>query len=57
MKDLMSWAKTNSVDYYYFEAFDESWKDEGGCGAHWRIWGTDANLKPEYSAVLNPSGQ
>jgi exo-beta-1,3-glucanase (GH17 family) len=55
LKDFMNWAKTKNVDYYYFEAFDESWKVEGGCGPHWGLWGTDANLKPEYSAVLNPT--
>ena len=54
LKDFMAWAKTNNVDYYYFESFDESWKDEGGCGAHWGLWTTGATLKPEISAVLNP---
>ena len=57
LKDFMAWAKTKGVDYYYFEAFDESWKVEGGCGPHWGLWGTDATLKPEYSAVLNPPAQ
>ncbi len=55
LNDFMDWAESKNVDYYYFEAFDESWKAEGGCGAHWGLWGTDANLKPEYSAVLNPA--
>lgn len=54
LREFIDWANRNGVEYYYFEAFDESWKEEGGCGAHWGLWGTDANLKPEYSAVLNP---
>jgi len=57
LKDFMAWASSNHVDYYYFESFDESWKDEGGCGAHWGLWTTGAMLKPEISAVLNPSAQ
>lgn len=48
------WAAANGVEYFYFEAFDESWKGEGGCGPHWGIWTTSATLKPEYAAVLKP---
>lgn len=48
------WANTNSVEYYYFEAFDESWKSENGTGAHWGLWTTGASLKPEYAAVMKP---
>ncbi|MFH1149737.1 MAG: glycosyl hydrolase family 17 protein [Actinomycetota bacterium] len=54
LSEFMDWAEANNVEYFYFEAFDESWKDEGGCGPHWGLWDTNAVLKPAYSAVLNP---
>lgn len=54
LSEFVSWARANGVEYFYFEAFDESWKDEGGCGAHWGIWGTDGKMKPAYSSVLKP---
>jgi exo-beta-1,3-glucanase (GH17 family) len=43
-----TWARTNNVPYFYFEAFDESWKAkyEGPQGACWGIWDKDGNLKP-----------
>ena len=54
LNDFAQWATTNSVEYFYFEAFDESWKTEGGCGPHWGLWTTAASLKPEYASVLKP---
>jgi exo-beta-1,3-glucanase (GH17 family) len=43
------------ADYYYFEAFDESWKAayEGPQGAHWGSWTQDGTLKPGMQAVFD----
>ncbi len=53
--DFVSWAHANDVDYFYFEAFDESWKAayEGPQGAHWGIWDKDGMLKSEMERVFN----
>ena len=45
--NVVSWARANDVDIFYFEAFDERWKvrHEGPQGACWGIWDEDGNLK------------
>jgi exo-beta-1,3-glucanase (GH17 family) len=45
--NFVSWARTEEVSYFIFEAFDESWKAlyEGPQGAHWGMWYKDGNLK------------
>ena len=47
-KSFIAWAHANKVPYFYFEAFDESWKAkyEGVQGAHWGIWDKEGHLKP-----------
>ncbi len=37
---FVSWAKIKQVKYFYFEAFDETWKlaHEGTRGIHWGLW-------------------
>ena len=54
---FVTWATTNNVSYFYFEAFDENWKAayEGPQGAHWGIWDTNGVMKPGMGAVF--SGQ
>lgn len=48
-QDFTTWAAENKVPYYYFEAFDESWKAayEKEYGAFWGIW--DKNGKPKWN--------
>jgi exo-beta-1,3-glucanase (GH17 family) len=45
--NLVSWARAENVNYFIFEAFDETWKAnyEGPQGAHWGLWDKDGNLK------------
>ncbi|PAV14145.1 hypothetical protein ASJ81_15465 [Methanosarcina spelaei] len=52
--DFVSWARNNSIQYFYFEAFDETWKsvNEGPQGAHWGVWDKDGNMKPGMEKVL-----
>lgn len=54
LSNFMAWAQTNQIRYFYFEAFDEPWKAsrEGGVGAHWGIWDSDAKLKPGMEDVI-----
>src|SRR5659263_279349 len=53
--NFVSWARANNVPYFYFEAFDESWKEknEGPQGACWGIWDKDGNLKPGMQDVFD----
>ncbi len=46
-KNFVSWAKASKTEFFYFEAFDETWKagKEGPQGAHWGIWDKDGKLK------------
>ena len=52
--NFVSWARANDVPYFYFEAFDESWKAayEGSQGKHWGVWDKDGNLKPGMERVF-----
>ncbi len=53
--NFVSWARAKSVNYFYFEAFDESWKAqyEGPQGAHWGILDKDGSLKAGFARVFN----
>lgn len=56
--NFVSWAKANSVDYFYFEAFDEEWKANDGkanleAEAHWGIWDKYGNFKDAMKRVFN----
>jgi len=52
--DFVSWARKNNIQYFYFEAFDETWKSvhEGTQGAYWGIWDKDGNMKPGMEKVF-----
>jgi exo-beta-1,3-glucanase (GH17 family) len=54
LDEFMEWAYDRGVEYFYFEAFDELWKDarEGSCGSHWGLWTVDETLKPEVAGVI-----
>jgi exo-beta-1,3-glucanase (GH17 family) len=54
LKEFMQWAYNHNVEYFYFEAFDELWKDsrEGSCGSHWGLWTVDEALKPGIDSVI-----
>lgn len=41
------WAKSNSIELFYFSSFDESWKiaQEGTVGTAWGIWDKNEKLK------------
>lgn len=52
--NFVSWAKSENIQYFYFEAFDEPWKAnyEGPQGAHWGVWDKNGNLKPGMERVF-----
>jgi len=53
--NFISWAEANSVKYFYFEAFDETWKAqyEGPQGAHWGVWNKEGVMKPGMQSVFD----
>ncbi|MDS4025961.1 MAG: glycosyl hydrolase family 17 protein [Candidatus Contendobacter sp.] len=53
--NFVSWARANAVDYFYFEAFDESWKATpiNPQEAHWGVWDQGGALKPGMQAVFD----
>ncbi len=53
--NFVSWARANNVGYFYFSAFDETWKAnyEGPQGAHWGLWTKDGILKPGMQSVFD----
>lgn len=55
LSEFTSWARSNGVRYFYFEAFDEPWKSraEGSVGGHWGLWDRDGYLKQYTRSVLN----
>jgi exo-beta-1,3-glucanase (GH17 family) len=64
LHDATNWTHADGIPYFYFEAFDESWKaaeSEGTVGAHWGIWNEVLELKPgrlplQATPVLIPGG-
>lgn len=52
---FVSWARSENIKYFYFEAFDEPWKAkyDGPQGAHWGIWDDKRILKPGMIRVFN----
>ena len=57
--DSLAWATANDVPMFYFEAFDEKWKEEPPVGptpfrveSHWGVWYSDGTVKiPEPSSL------
>jgi exo-beta-1,3-glucanase (GH17 family) len=54
LQAFLLWAKQNNVNYFYFSAFDASWKseDEGPQGACWGILSEQRLMKPQVDEVL-----
>ena len=48
-----TWAQSNNVNIFYFEAYDEAWKvaSEGPQGAHWGIRNSTGTLKEGMNLV------
>lgn len=47
LTDFVAMAEGNSIDYFYFEIFDEKWKSkfEGEAGSNWGIYLSNGSLK------------
>ena len=52
---FLSAAERHGIEFYYFDAFDEMWKREGGVGSHWGYTYADRTGKHEVQNVLIPA--
>ena len=55
VEDFVAWTAANDVQYFYFEAFDESWKcggNEGDVGCHWGLFTEERWPKPAIGLSL-----
>jgi exo-beta-1,3-glucanase (GH17 family) len=59
LSDFIHMAKTNKIDYFYFEIFDEKWKRklEGEAGSHWGLYFSDGTPKPYLIDFMPESAQ
>lgn len=52
MEDFLKLAKEERISFYYFEAFDEKWKEEpNGVGPHWGFYYTNRTAKHSIDSV------
>jgi exo-beta-1,3-glucanase (GH17 family) len=57
-EELSSWAQTNNITVFFFEAFDEPWKGEGTEG-HWGLFSVHRKAKiamQQWYPDLMPTG-
>ncbi|GEM_PF-1686129 len=57
-RNFVSWARSNNIDYFYFEAFDSVWKASypqqyPAVESHWGIWDGSDNLKYGMDQVFS----
>ncbi|MFT3892762.1 MAG: glycosyl hydrolase family 17 protein [Anaerolineales bacterium] len=52
-KEFLTLALSDNVDFYYFDAFDEMWKTEGGVGPHWGILNANRVFKSDIQSVIS----
>lgn len=57
IKELMSKASEQGIDFFLFEAFDESWKRavEGEVGAHWGFYDSQRKQKHDFDSLYAKS--
>jgi exo-beta-1,3-glucanase (GH17 family) len=51
-KEFLTLALSDKVDFYYFDAFDEMWKTEGGIGPYWGLLKSDRTFKSDVRNVM-----
>ena len=50
-QEFMTLALSDNVDFFYFDAFDEMWKTEGGIGPYWGLLYADRTFKSNVQRV------
>jgi len=54
LSSFTSFARVKSIQYFWFEAYDEAWKAEyeGEAGACWGLWDSEGQLKPGIDEIF-----
>lgn len=66
--DFNALAIKNEIDYFYFDIFDEKWKErteavgsghkvEGAVGSHWGIYSSNGSIKPLFKNLVPIAAQ
>jgi exo-beta-1,3-glucanase (GH17 family) len=56
MEELLDLADDEGIRLYYFEAFDEKWKEESDVGPHWGLYYSNRTCKHPPKGDLNSDG-
>ena len=55
--NFVSWARSNNIDYFYFEGLDSVWKSQNPqlpvVESHWGVWDGSDNMKYGMEKVFN----
>ena len=54
LHEFLTLAQQEDIEFYYFAAFDELWKTEGGVGPYWGLMTPDRHNKFDLQSVLIP---
>lgn len=59
ISDFLTLIQANNISYFYFEVFDEKWKDkfEGSVGSHWGLFNSNGSIKSLLSSVIPDEAQ
>ena len=52
-QEFIALARDKGIEYYYFSAFDELWKSEGGVGPYWGIFNAERQNKYNFQSFLS----
>ncbi len=52
VKEFLALALSDNVDFYYFDAFNEMWKNEGGVGSNWGLLYANRTFKSDVQSVM-----
>lgn len=55
-REFLSLAQAENIEFYYFDAFDEMWKTEGGVGPYWGLLYADRTFKYDIQSVMQSYG-
>jgi exo-beta-1,3-glucanase (GH17 family) len=53
-REFIHLAEEENIEYFYFDAFDEQWKTEGGVGPYWGLLYSDRTFKYDIQSFFVP---
>jgi cellulose synthase/poly-beta-1,6-N-acetylglucosamine synthase-like glycosyltransferase/exo-beta-1,3-glucanase (GH17 family) len=55
IRNMVAWLKSQNIDYFVVEAFDQPWKSydlEGKAGGYWGLWNADRRQKFDWTGPV-----